>query len=176
MVELSLKWLVIKKKNYAFIDGTNLHLTMSNLGWTLNLKRFRVYLKDKYNVSKAYYFIGYLPGNTELYTALQSYGYILVFKPTLRLRDGKIKGNCDAELVLQAMIDLNDYDKAVIITSDGDFGCLVKYLLKIDKLERVLAPCLAGSSVLLRNASGSKMDFLDNLRKKLEYKNKRSTP
>jgi hypothetical protein len=79
-------------------------------------------------------------------------------------------------MVLQAMIDIDDYDKAVIITSDGDFGCLVKYLIKIGKLERVLAPCLAGSSVLLRNASGSKIDFLDNLRLKLEYKNKRSTP
>ena len=165
-----------QRGNYAFIDGINLQLTMTNVGWQLDLRRFRVYLKDKYNVTKAYYFIGFIPSNNELYTALQSYGYILVFKPTLRLKSGKIKGNCDAEMVLQTMIDLNDYDKAVIVTSDGDFGCLVKYLLKIGKLERVLAPCLAGSSVLLRDAAGSDIDFLDNLKKKLEYKSKRSTP
>ena len=27
--------------NYAFIDGNNLHLTMVNLGWALDYKRFR---------------------------------------------------------------------------------------------------------------------------------------
>jgi len=159
-----------KSNNYAFIDGTNLHLTMINLSWKIDLYRFRIYLKDKYSVTKAYYFIGYVPSNNDLYTALQSYGYILVFKPTLRLRSGKTKGNCDAEIVLQAMIDFNDYDKAVIITSDGDFGCLVKYLLKNDKLERVLAPCRLGSSSLLRSAAGANIDFLDNVRTKLEYK------
>ncbi len=165
-----------KTNNYAFIDGTNLYLTMVNIGWQLDFRRFRVYLQDKYNITKAYYFIGFVPSNNELYTALQSYGYILVFKPTLHLKSGKIKGNCDAEMVLQAMIDLNDYDKAVIVTSDGDFGCLVKYLRKIGKLERVLAPCLIGSSALLRDAAGSDIDFWDNLKKKLEYKSRRSTP
>jgi len=92
------------------------------------------------------------------------------------VQGGTIKGNCDAEMVLQAMIDINEYDKALIVTSDGDFGCLVKYLFKIGKLERVLAPCLAGSSVLLRSAAGSNIDFLENLRNKLEHKSKRSTP
>ena len=155
--------------NYAFIDGTNLNMTMHNVGWKLDLKKFRVYLRDKYHVIKAYYFIGFVPANNSLYTDLQSWGYVLVFKPTLRLPNGKIKGNCDAEMVLQAMIDLPDYDKAVILTSDGDFGCLVKHLKNIGKLERVVAPCLAGSSVLLRNAAQSQIDFLDNLRQKLEY-------
>lgn len=162
--------------NYAFIDGTNLHLTLINLGWKLDHRRFRVYLKDKYGVTKAYYFIGYMPTNNDLYNNLQSSGYILIFKPTLHVtRGNKIKGNCDAEMVLQAMIDINDYDKAVIVTSDGDFGCLVKHLLKIEKLERVLAPCLSGSSILLRKAAENKVDFLENLRVKLEYKAE-STP
>ena len=43
-------------------------------------------------------------------------------------REGKPKGNVDAELVLQAMIDYQDYERAVIVTSDGDFACLVRYL------------------------------------------------
>jgi len=160
-----------QNSNYAFIDGTNLHMTMQALSWILDLKRFNVYLKEKYQVSRAYYFIGFVQTNSELYTSLQSYGYLLIFKPTLHLKGGKIKGNCDAEMVLQAMIDLNDYDKAVIVTSDGDFSCLVRHLIKVDKLERVISPCLAGSSSLLRNAAGNKIDFLDNLKSKLEYRN-----
>ena len=160
--------------NYAFIDGTNLHLTMVKVGWQLDYSKFRVYLSEHYSVCKAYYFIGYVPENTVLYANLQSSGYILIFKPTLEIKGGKIKGNCDAEIVLQVMIDLNHYEKAVLVTSDGDFACLVKYLNSIDKLERVLAPSRAGCSHLLQKATGSKIAFIDDLKSKLEYKTKKT--
>ncbi len=156
--------------NYAFIDGTNLHLTMVNVGWALDYRRFRVYLKDKYHITEAYYFIGKVIGNEKLYSNLESYEYNIVFKPTLRIPGKGYKGNCDAELVLEAMKRLDDYDKAVIVTSDGDFGCLVEHLLSIGKLERVLAPCRDGCSKLLRKAAGVKMDYFDNLKEKLELK------
>ena len=56
--------------------------------------------------------------------------FFVSFKPTLEYKDGTTKGNCDAELVLQAMIEYLNYDKAVIVTGDGDFYCLVKYLVE----------------------------------------------
>jgi uncharacterized LabA/DUF88 family protein len=155
--------------NYAFIDGTNLHLTMVNLGWALDYKRFRIYLQDKYNVTTAYYFLGFVEQNSNLYRGLQKDGFILIFKPTLTLPNGAVKGNVDAELVLQAMVDYPKYDQAVIVASDGDYGCLVKYLRGKDKLKTVLAPCLKGCSSLLMKAAGSQIAFLDNLRNKLQY-------
>src|SRR3989344_1429610 len=91
--------------NYAFIDGQNLYLGVLELGWKIDFKRFRVYLKEKYNVGKAYMFMGFLPSNQELYNFLQTVGFILVFKPILQNEQGQVKGNCDAELVLQAMVD-----------------------------------------------------------------------
>ncbi len=160
--------------NYAFIDGTNLHLTMVKLDWNLDYKRFRIYLSEHYGVAKSYYFIGYVPEMTDLYVSLQSYGFVLIHKPILKLKDGKVKGNVDAELVLQAMIDYDNYKKAVIVTSDGDFYCLVHYLQRMGKLECVLAPCRAGCSHLLKKAAGSRIAFMDNLRGKLEYKTKRT--
>ena len=96
------------QNNYAFIDSQNLYLGIKELGWKLSYKKFRVYLKEKYAVTKAYLCIGYLHGNESLYRSLQSAGYVLVFKPTLEHVDGQVKGNVDAELVLQAMIDYND--------------------------------------------------------------------
>ena len=98
-------------KNYAFIDGNNLHLGIKLLSWKIDYKKFRIYLADKFSVKKAYYFIGYVPENTDIYNKLQSAGYILIFKDTFRQKDGNMKGNCDAELVLQAMIDLVNYEK-----------------------------------------------------------------
>jgi uncharacterized LabA/DUF88 family protein len=157
--------------NHAFIDGTNLHLTMINVGWALDYRRFRVYLKEKYHVTEAYYFIGRIPENEDLYTNLESSGYRMVFKPTQYRKGEGYKGNCDAELVLKTIVTLDKYDKAIIVTSDGDFSCLVEHLWQLDKLERVLAPCKEGCSYFLRKAARSKIDYIDNLRGKLEYKN-----
>lgn len=134
------------ENNFAFIDGQNLNLGIKNLGWKLDFARFRKYLQEKYSVSTAYYFVGYMPGNQPLYSELQKAGYVLVFKPTIPDSNGNVKGNIDADLVLQAMIDFSTYDKAVIVTSDGDFYSLVKYLYQNRKLgfvmSRMLKPAL----------------------------------
>jgi len=113
--------MISKENNYAFIDGQNLNLGIKNLGWKLDYMRFRKYLVDKYSVITAYYFIGYVAGNQPLYSELQKAGYVLVFKSTIPDSNGNVKGNIDADLVLQAMIDFSNYDKAIIVTSDGDF-------------------------------------------------------
>jgi len=156
--------------NYAFIDGQNLYLSVKEIGWTLDTRKFRVYLSEKYGVATAYYFIGYISGNTALYNALESYGYVMKYKSTFYLKDGKPKGNCDPELVLQAMVDFNKYEKAVIVTSDGDFACLVEYLRKQNKLQCVLAPSKGGCSHLLKKAAQGNISYMDELRRKLEYR------
>lgn len=165
------------KQNYAFIDGQNLNLAIRDLGWRLDFKRFRTYLKDKYKVNIAYYFIGYIEGNSVLYTSLQEAGYILVFKPTLQNKEGKTKGNCDAELVLQAMIDYKEYNKAVIVTGDGDFTCLINYLRDNNKLTTVLVPNKHKYSSLIRKATlGQYCAFMNDLKAKLAYTKKKRTP
>ncbi len=159
-----------KFKNYAFIDGQNLNLGIRELGWHLDLKKFRIYLREKYGVEKAYYFIGYLAENRILYKSLQEAGYILIFKPIIRNRDGEVKGNVDADLVLQAMIDFPDYDKAVIVTSDGDFYSLVRYLYEKGKLRVVLSPNSEKCSALLKKTAKERLFFMNNLKGKLAYK------
>jgi len=158
--------------NYAFIDSQNLNLGIQSLGWKLDHRKFRIYLKEKYQIIVAYLFIGYLAENQDLYSALQAAGYVLVFKPTFPDENGKVKGNIDADLVLQVMIDYNKYNKAVIVTSDGDFYSLVKYLYKNDKLRCIMSPYVKTCSVLLKKTAKEKIVFMDNLRKKIEYKEK----
>jgi uncharacterized LabA/DUF88 family protein len=159
-----------KENNFAFIDGQNLNLGIKNLGWKLDYIRFRRYLAEKYSITIAYYFIGYIPGNQFLYSQLQKAGYVLVFKPTIPDSVGNIKGNIDADLVLQAMIDFPNYDKALIVTSDGDFYSLVKYLYESGKLFLVMSPYIRTCSTLLKKEAKEKIVFMDNLREKLEYK------
>ena len=57
----------------------------------------------------------------------------------MELPNGTVKGNVDAELVLHAMIEYPNYDKAVIVSGDGDFYCLVEYLEKQNKLLKIMA-------------------------------------
>jgi uncharacterized LabA/DUF88 family protein len=160
--------------NYAFIDSQNLNLSIQALGWKLDFGRFRVYLKEKFRVSKAFLFIGYVEGNNNLYVHLQEAGFICIFKPTLQYKDGKTKGNCDAELVLQAMIEYEHYEKAVIVTGDGDFHCLVRHLLENKKLESVLIPNQHRFSALLKFKNLKPyLRYLNDLKDKLGHKKKR---
>jgi uncharacterized LabA/DUF88 family protein len=163
-----------KTNPYAFIDSQNLNLGVRDAGWLLDFARFRVYLKDKYKVQKAFLFIGYVVGNESLYTSLQSAGYICIFKPTLELPGGKTKGNVDAELVLQTMIEYKNFDKAIIVSGDGDFYCLVEYLLENGKLGALLVPNRKKYSGLLKRE-----DFVPYTRFVSDQKNKlqkRKTP
>lgn len=158
--------------NYAFIDAQNLYLGVNALGWKIDYRKFRVYLKEKYKVEKAYMFMGFLPNNQDLYNFLQTVGFVLIFKPILEKQNGEIKGNCDAELVLQAMIDYESFEKAVIVTGDGDFSCLVKYFKQKNKLKMVLVPSQRTCSVLLRNVAQEKIALVSDLKNKLSYDKK----
>lgn len=135
-------------KTYAFIDSQNLNLGVRSQGWKLDWRKFRQYLRNKYNVTDAFLFIGYKAGNEMLYAQMQQMGYVVVLKPTMELPDKSVKGNVDAELVLHTMIQYKNYDKAIIVSGDGDFHCLVEYLDQQNKLLHVFAPNKHYSSLL----------------------------
>lgn len=157
-----------KQKVYAFIDSQNLNLGIRDQGWKLDFARFRVYLQDKYKVSKAFLFIGYIEKNQKLYDFLTKSGYKLVFKPVVTQK-GEVKGNVDAELVLHSMIQFNNYNKSVIVSGDGDFHCLIEYLLKQNKLLGIVIPNKYKFSALLRKFD-KYFDFLNFQRNNLSQK------
>jgi uncharacterized LabA/DUF88 family protein len=163
-----------KENNYAFIDSQNLHLGIQKLGWKLDYKKFRVYLAEKYGVKKAYLFIGFVALNQDLYDRLQESGFILKFKPTIPDAEGKIKGNVDADMVLSAILEIKEYDRAVIVSSDGDFYSLVQHLYEHNKLETVLSPDKEHCSRLLKRTSKERIRFMNNMRSLLELEQKKN--
>lgn len=164
-----------KENNFAFIDSQNVNMGVEELGWKLDFRKFIIYLREKYSIKTAYLFIGYLPENQRLYANLQKYGYLLVFKPVMKDHNGKPKGNVDADLVLQTMVDFDKYDKAVIVSSDGDFYSLVEHLYTKDKLEAVISPNKKKCSILLQKKAKDRMFFMDDLKGKLEYIKKQAS-
>jgi len=163
-------WPPVNEGNFAFIDAQNVNLSIRDQGWKLDWKKLYKHLWKMYQSNKVFLFIGYIPENQDMYTFLQSIWYILVFKPVLELKSGKTKWNVDAELVLQTMIELKNFEKAIIITWDWDFACLVRHLRKIWKLRSLIVPNEKRYSSFLRYEAKWLIDSLTNKRKKLEYK------
>lgn len=161
------------ENNFAFIDSQNLNLSIKSLGWQLDLRRFRVYLEKRYSVSKAYLFLGYIEEYKDMYSMFKDFGYEIIFKPVVK-GDNSIKGNVDAELVLQSMIDFYYYNKAIVVSGDGDFYCLVNYLISKDKLKKILVPNHLSYSSLLSKFPSEFLAFVSYLKKKVEYKKEKN--
>lgn len=132
------------ENNFAFIDGQNLHLGTKSDGWEIDLNRFRIYLKEKYKIATAYYFLGCLDDkNTDLYYQIQKAGFIVVFREHNTKMLGNKKGNVDTDVVFEMMrnlIDEKDMDKVVLVSGDGDYKKVVDYMIKKDKLLKILFP------------------------------------
>lgn len=171
--------------NYAFIDSQNLNLGVQKAGWKMNWRRFRDWLRDEYGVTHAYMFIGYMAENETLYQQMYDHGFLVVLKPTLEIvqvekpgdkpKDDKdkvpVKGNIDADLVLHAMKELPNYDKAIIVSGDGDFYGLAEYLEQQGKLLKLMTPNSHYSSLLKR--FDRFVLNLDTHRQELSYRLKR---
>ena len=165
-----------KIKSIAYVDAANLYKGVLDSGWELDYKRFRVWLADKYNVGTAYLFIGLVPDKKDLYTHLQEMGYVLVYKEVTYDGAGKVKGNCDADLVLKAVIDYYEkhFDKAVLVTSDGDYAGLVKFLKEKGFFGSLISPSNK-CSYLLRKLN-IPIVYLDTQKDKLKKGVKEKAP
>jgi uncharacterized LabA/DUF88 family protein len=119
-------------------------------GFSIDFKKFRISLYEKYSVKRAYVFLGYIEDNESFYDALFDYGYECVFKKATKLPDGKIKANCDADLVLHAVRTIDMYEQALLISGDGDFLCLVEHLIFHKKLRKILVSNKKRYSYLFR--------------------------
>jgi|SRR3989344_3167780 len=179
----------VKKKTYAFIDSQNLNVSVQRYGWKMDWRKFRKFLRDKYGVSQAFMFIGYVPEYEDMYEFLHDAGYNIVLKPTFDMSKPRetvakpdpskteeaeekkpVKGNIDAELVLHAMIDYPKYDKAIIVSGDGDFYCLIEYLEKQGKLLKVMPPNVNYSRLFRPYAKY--IDHLGKYKRDLSYRAK----
>ena len=157
----------------AYIDAANLHKGVESLGWMLDYQIFRRWLEQKYGVQKAYLFIGYVSKNKELYIRLQEHGYILSYKEITYDGDGKVKGNCDADLVLKVARDFYEkrLQRAILVASDGDYSSLVAFLKEQGCFGTLLSPSNK-CSFLLRKLN-IPIGYLNMLRGKLAFRSRK---
>lgn len=152
--------------NVAFIDGQNLHLGTKEKGWSVSHQRLRVYLRDKYKIGEAYYFLGFVTEvNQDLYDGLQKAGYILSFREHSPALKGKKKGNVDCDIVFSVMKKLVEnelFGKSFIVSGDGDYKKLVDYLIKKGKFGKMLFPNRQFASSLYKSLGGEFFAYLED--------------
>ena len=162
--------------NYAFIDAQNLNLGTQKVGFKMNWKKFCEFLRDRYDVTTAYMFIGYVPDNEDLYKQMDEAGYTVVLKPTVDMlmtkeeladEDHVTKGNVDTLLVMYIMKEIDNYKKAVIVSNDGDFYSVAEYLEERGKLGKILAPNYRYSALLKKFENY--IERIDKHRNELAY-------
>ena len=155
--------------NIAYVDGQNLRRGTIDRepSWEADLKEFRIRLKDKHNVTDAYYYIGFkMNKNQSLYKEIEEAGFILVFREHHKNMRGEKKGNVDTDIVFDIMKRINrepdSFNKIILVTSDGDYYKLVQYLLEEDRLEKILFPKMRYASSLYKSIT---LKYFDDLSK-----------
>lgn len=159
-----------RERNYAFIDTQNMTKSISGQGWRIDYARFRRFLREKYQVEKAFLFMGYLEENKFAYRYLESVGFIVVFKKVLRNSNSTIKGNCDVDLAFRVCLEFWNFDRAVIVTGDGDFFSLVDALRMNNKLGTVLIPDSRKYSKLYDLLQNNQLDYMLNFKERFAQK------
>lgn len=167
-------------KNYAYIDGQNLHLGTSRADapWKIDLEKFRVYLRAKYKVEKAFYFLGYVqegPQIEYLYEKIQSAGFILQFRQHNSAMLGTKKGNVDSDIIFSIMKRVHkdeDFDKVVLVSGDGDYKMVVDFLIEEKRFEKILFPNRKYSSSLYKEIGAPYFAHLDDqgVKNKIEWR------
>lgn len=167
-------------QNQAFVDGQNLFLGTSTGpdSWRVDLYKFREYLRRKYNVGKAYYFLGCVDtDHQDLYDLIQDAGFIIVFREHNGNALSNKKGNVDTDIVFTIMRNFHEnpeIDKFFLVSGDGDYYKTIRYLHSQGKLGKVLFPAHDKASSLYHQLGRSCFTYLDtaDIRKKIEYKSK----
>lgn len=212
---------MVKIRTYAFIDASNLFYGgEKSLGWKIDYSKLRKYLKNKYNVSEAYYFGGveihgftydYLKNDTvplekvvrhltdiinregkqmdeakllllsrhlgriRFYLKLQKFDYKLFLKPvkTYFQPDGSSqrKANCDVEMAFYLIKEKDKFKRVILLSGDGDFLPVVKYLEKIGKEVIILARGPRTAREIRMFAGSNFRDFV-RLEKEIKYQRK----
>lgn len=196
-------------KTFVFIDASNLFYGgEKSLGWKIDYQKLVEYLKQKYLVSKVFYFGGvevytfeydYINDGTvplnklekylidliksegkkmdeakllllsrhlqrvRFYSKLQKFGYNLCLKPvkTYFQEDGstKRKANCDVDMAFYLMKERDNFEKAVVLSGDGDFLPVLKYLKNQGKEIIILARGPRTAKEIKQFAGGDFRDF-----------------
>lgn len=149
-------------RRIAFIDANNTSATTKNLlGFEIDWVKLYEYLKNKWLCKKVFFYSGIALGDIETqgkYEELEMLGYVMRTKTTMiykrKDRDVTVncsncghkniktvsmgyenKSNCDVELTMDVLENVELGMEILIFTGDGDFEFLIKNIVEKKKVK-----------------------------------------
>lgn len=144
-----------------FVDGNNLYGAQKKLGWTVDFNKLISFASSDGQLIDATYFTPTTSKtNPHIANMISRAGFSVVSKPATEDKSsGEIyKANMDIELAVNVILSMPVYDKAVLVTGDGDF----EYILSILRTYGKLFTIISTDGVIsrqLKNSAG--MHFID---------------
>jgi uncharacterized LabA/DUF88 family protein len=109
----------------------------------------------------------------KFYFKLEEFGYTLILKPVKRYQHEKKlsvvkKANCDVDITLYGMIEKNNFERAIIMSGDGDFLPFLKHLRSLNKEVVIIASTKRTAKEIKQFAGGNFKEF-SNLKQNTEF-------
>jgi uncharacterized LabA/DUF88 family protein len=168
-----------KKTTYAFVDASNIiYRDTDENPWKIDLQKLIKYLRERFEVGRVFYYGGIDNRNetqVKLYKKLEDWGYELRLNPVKKFVNIRgefyTKADVDSRMTFEMMKYLSEYDRAVVLTGDGDFEWVLEYLLgNKEKIWLLASPGKTAKE--LKKLVGRDFANLDNLRGQLEFEKK----
>ncbi len=165
---------------FGGVEIHNFHYDYQN-DETVPLKKLQKYLSEflhneghKLNEAQLL-LIGKHLQRVKFYFKLNEFGYALFLKPVklYEQEDGatKRKANCDVDMAFHLMKEKDNFDKVVVLSGDGDFLPVLKYLKQIGKEVVVLGRGARTAKEIKQFAGDNFRDF-EYLRERLKMEQK----
>ncbi len=161
----------------VFVDGANMFYTQKKgLGWFFDPTKILKVLCAGYDLTDAYWYMGVkqpAEGKDENFVRFLAYsGYVVRTKPLKTIYDYESgtstqKANLDVEIVMDMFNTIDNYDKAILLSGDGDFERALE-LLRARGKELCVVSTPSWVAVELRKTVGSHFVDLCDLRSQIE--------
>lgn len=161
---------------YAFIDASNIIYGAKDEGWLIDQKKLFKYLKQKFNISKAFFYFGKDSKNlaqAKFLKMLELFGYTLRVKEIKRYYK-RTKANCDVDLTMDMLLLQDKYFKAIVLSGDGDFLPLFEYLKIKAKKEIIIIAFSKKTSKDIKRFAKTNFIAIENQKYLLERKPKKN--
>ena len=132
-----------KGRTAVFIDSANIYFSQKTLGWRIDFRKLIKYFKNETKLSRIAFYGAINPDNAQerkFHDFLEIIGFVVKHKKIKFIEDktdplhgGHHKGNVDVELTIDAVHYRNEFDTFVLLSGDGDFEALVRYLKSFGK-------------------------------------------
>lgn len=163
---LKTKYKISKVYYYAGVELSGYKYSVIN-DKEIDLHKLLNYLKNKNKTAEIQ--------KVKFYLKLKEFGFNLVLKPVkIYKSNGKVekKANCDVDLTFHLMKFKDKYKNVLILSGDGDFVIVLKYLQSIGKKVQVLARAERTAREIKQLVGGDFRDFV-RLKNELEFKSKK---